>query len=104
MMFALTTTLMTGHSFRLKFVVGLKRLYVMMQKNAKTGIVLPCDTKIIVKVKTDTLSIVSAKQNPKRSTRGYMGQKITRHLLYVKPDQNLLKRVHYPLLTTETRN
>ena len=45
MMAGMTTVGMVGLYLKLNFMAGVKWLYIMMQKNAKTGIVLPFNAK-----------------------------------------------------------
>ena len=51
----MTTICTIGLNFRLNFVAGMKRLYIMMQKNVKTGILLSFDAKIFTKMRTKYL-------------------------------------------------
>ena len=63
-MFALTVVYMTDLEFRLNFMAGSKRLYIMMQENVKTGILPPFDANII------------AKNENKRQGRGIIYEKL----------------------------
>ena len=50
-MFARATICMAGLSLRPNFIIHQKQPYIVVQQNAKTGIVLPFDAKIITKMK-----------------------------------------------------
>ena len=51
-------------------MAGLKLLHIMIEKNAKTGIVLPFHAKLITKMEIDDLCITFAKLDPDRGIQG----------------------------------